>query len=801
MRDDKLGQNTMTGHPRSNEIKDNPIGKILGGFRVSFNSICDDRSLARSSAAIDQLAQDDLQNLTLPFLFTLQSLSVASLLVSRRNAGTLRDDLLKLIAAVVSADFDFDRIKPLLKEALADKPQDTLIWDLVSTAVIETTPPPRPIPSSIQQTPWSRNTSSIVNSLEFRRNVDPILKSELKHLYVGLPHFYATFFSSVPDLEAVSATIFRRCAEGDNPLFGSKGWSGWPIGAKESDVLAWFSSLIPKLEAFAGGRISTLAARRKLLAQPTIPLWGSTGKRSLDIGFVNSDITYNRDTKYSRYRWSHILVIGELKSNPTADIASVAWIDLARYAREVLAAQDTRRFVLGFTLCGSLMRVWEFDRLGGIASEQFDINKAEGGLQFVTTILGFLWMNEDGLGFDPTIITSGGERYIEIDRDGQTERLVFDAVIMRTPCIAGRATTCWKAHRKEDPRTQLVIKDSWQYTDRDEEGLLIREAIEKGVVNVARYYHHETVRVRGIDDDVRNNIRQGLDVTKATNYRPGCPLTPSSVSSVSGKGRSGSAGVKRPSNETDAALPPSKRSSSASRVKPSVEALPNRVHRRVILCDYGKPIYKASSKVALLAALEACIEGHQSLHKAGFLHRDISINNLMINEGNNNSWPSFLIDLDLAIREQRDGASGAQAKTGTRAFMAIGALLGEQHSFMHDLESFFWVLFWICIHYDAQGNDIGPTRLDDWNYEDDDKLVASKKGEIVDEEDFLEKAEYIFTPYYQPLVPWVNRLRKKVFPNGRRWKRLEPELYSSMKKILRDAREDPEVIGGERTFA
>lgn len=44
--------------------------------------------------------------------------------------------------------------------------------------------------------------------------------------------------------------------------------------------------------------------------------------------------------------------------------------------------------------------------------------------------------------------------------------------------------------------------------------------------------------------------------------------------------------------------------------------------------------------------------------------------------------------------------------------IAIGALLGEQHSFMHDLESFFWVLFWICIHYDAQGKNIGPTEFD-----------------------------------------------------------------------------------------
>ncbi|RTE68179.1 hypothetical protein BHE90_017444, partial [Fusarium euwallaceae] len=133
------------------------------------------------------------------------------------------------------------------------------------------------------------------------------------------------------------------------------------------------------------------------------------------------------------------------------------------------------------------------------------------------------------------------------------------------------------------------------------------------------------------------------------------------------------------------------------------------------------------SRSALLAAFERCIEGHESLHRAGLLHRDVSINNLMINEDDDNpSWPAFVIDLDLAIKESRETASGAKGKTGTRAFMAIGALLGEQHSFMHDLESFFWVLFWICIHYDGQGKETGPTEFESWNYESDNKLVRSK---------------------------------------------------------------------------
>jgi hypothetical protein len=68
------------------------------------------------------------------------------------------------------------------------------------------------------------------------------------------------------------------------------------------------------------------------------------------------------------------------------------------------------------------MGVWEFDRLGGIASEQFDIN--EDGLQFVSTILGFLWMNEEELGFDPTIMTANDQWFIEIGRNGLTERLI-----------------------------------------------------------------------------------------------------------------------------------------------------------------------------------------------------------------------------------------------------------------------------------------------------------------------------------------------------------------------------------------
>jgi hypothetical protein len=479
--------------------------------------------------------------------------------------------------------------------------------------------------------------------------------------------------------------VLDKCKEGDRPLYRvESGWQGWPEGAKEGDVLSWFAPLIDQLLDFEEEHLPTSQNRRRPLAQPHRPLQGSTADRKLDVGFVD-DPDAGVDSKC---RWSQILIPGELKSNPSADKASKAWLDLGRYAREVLAAQDSRRFVLGFTLCGPFMRLWEFDRLGGIASEQFGVN--EDGLQFVSAMLGFLWMNEEQLGFDPTIVTVGDKRYIEIERKSRKERLVIDKMIKRVPCVAGRATTCWKAHQEQDPGTPLVVKDSWQYPEREEEGELLREATEKGVRNVARYFHHETVRAGGQDDDIRVNVREGVDITKATNYKPEKAMQPPSTAGRRASRRYGSSSAarrKRSSSCTDASLPPSKRTCSSSPTKP---AIVNRVHRSVIVRDYGRAIYKASSPTSLLAAFEQCIEGYESLHtRGGMLQRDVSLNNLIVNEDDENpSWPAFLIDLDLAINEQREMSSGARGKTGTRAFMAIGVLHDdEQHSFMHDLES------------------------------------------------------------------------------------------------------------------
>ncbi|WVO13619.1 hypothetical protein L204_101240 [Cryptococcus depauperatus] len=767
-------------------IQDHPIANGLDAFRATFWPLV-------TTNNVSQLSRDDLQDITSSLLSVLRTLPVSRILPSKTSAQyKVQYDILRLRSAASSKNFDFDHIIPLLEAALADNLEDALIWDRLANAAaaLNVTPPPRSITLSSLQTPWVHSTSSIVNSPEYRLYIDQVLKRELGQLRVGLPSFHATFFGRVADLETAAAAVFQSCTSGSDPLF-REGWMGWPEDANEGAVIGWFENVTTNLVAFAE-RYRPPQTQRWLLVQPHTPLQGSTAKRKLDIGFMRGP----KPTSGSQYPWSQVLVPGELKNNPSADTHAKAWLDLGRYVRETLSAQDTRRFVLGFTLCGSMMRIWEFDRLGGIASDKFDINKE--GERFVSTILGFLWMSEEDLGFDPTIITSSDQRYIEIERNGQEERIIIKETMSRARCVVGRATTCWEAYAEKDPEKPLVIKDSWQYPERDHEGELLREAMKEGVIHVARHYYHTTVRVGDKDDDVLANIRRGIDLSKAEDYPLGrskkATATPSATGTPSQSRSSGAgvkAGVKRPSSETNVPLPPSKRSISTSQTKASTEMLSNRVHRRIILCDYGKPIYEASSRVALLAAMERCIAGHESLLQADFLHRDISINNLMIDEDNDNA---FLIDLDLAIKVSRISASGAKGVTGTRAFMAIGILLGHEHSFMHDLESFFWVLFWICIHHDGPGKPVS-SKYDEWNYEEDFKLAGLKLVTINSEEIFLDATGAHFTPFYQPLIPLMNKIRKEVFPNNQRWMTANMELYSLIKEILAKGQKDPEILG------
>jgi hypothetical protein len=58
---------------------------------------------------------------------------------------------------------------------------------------------------------------------KYRKYVDNVLKEELGPLYIGIPSLYKAFFREVEGLKEVSAAIFKKYKEGDNPLYAKGG--------------------------------------------------------------------------------------------------------------------------------------------------------------------------------------------------------------------------------------------------------------------------------------------------------------------------------------------------------------------------------------------------------------------------------------------------------------------------------------------------------------------------------------------------------------------------------------------------
>lgn len=94
---------------------------------------------------------------------------------------------------------------------------------------------------------------------------------------------------------------------------------------------------------------------------------------------------------------------------------------------------------------------------------------------------------------------------------------------------------------------------------------------------------------------------------------------------------------------------------------------------------------------------------HDLFEKAGILHRDISVGNLMVDASN--PTQGVLIDLDFAVRVAQHGDpldGGTFPPAGTLIFRAFDLITPDKPLkayYRHDLESFLYTLLWIQTHY------------------------------------------------------------------------------------------------------
>ncbi|CCU76463.1 serine/threonine-protein kinase Sgk2, partial [Blumeria hordei DH14] len=191
----------------------------------------------------------------------------------------------------------------------------------------------------------------------------------------------------------------------------------------------------------------------------------------------------------------------------------------------------------------------------------------------------------------------------------------------------------------------------------------------------------------------------------------------------------------------------------------------------------GRAIGEDTSPLELLCGLRDAIIGHRSLFlDARILHRDVSANNIILTDPKSNDGCCWvLIDLDLAMSlDDPNAAASSHILTGTMEFMALGILranltrtsAGINHSYRHDLESFFFVLLSTCIRF-GWGEE-KPTHLgllQTW-YKGTVQAMYNAKFTAIHVDSFESNVLSGFSAKFQSLKGVVKKMRASLFDRG-----------------------------------
>ena len=610
-------------------------------------------------------------------LNTLQGHEVAYNLRSKTGSENTASELSSLFRRVQNSDFNYEDYRALLQLVIKQAP-DVDIWDAVFDLItVSRITPPTSIPLSYDSTPIKHSSASQQGSEQTRELVEGRIFDEIRGCtYRNIGGFFSKYFEG-KDWTEQTKEIYRTVQEQQ----ASGTWTYFPDLPTENAVVQWLFRFQDEFLSDARCIYYT--------SESTKDLTGGEARRQLDIL-----IKRKSDVSGTAHNWKDVVVVSELKKSNIKEFKS-RLLQLGRYIRDVFTAQPTRRFIHGFSLYGTTMELWVFDRSGPYSSGEFDIHKEPE--QFIRAIAGYTMMSDEELGLDTFVERDGEDRFITITEDTtkKERRLQLESdLIAYQRAIVCRGTSCFRASIPSSKDPRYVVKFSWTSDKRKPEAYLLRLARERGVEGIAKLFGD--YRISSIAD-----IREGLTFAKPHAFRNIAGELPKKRKSVDTRGSSS----KRSSSYSQSHNKAKQENEVASTVEYSQTSLythdessfDNRIFRCLVISPAGRAIRDFQSIPELLEALRDAIKAHRSLYTAGkILHRDISENNIIITDPKEaDGFTGMLIDEDLA-KEIGSKPSGARHQTGTMEFMAIQVLRRASHTYRHDLESFFYVLLWIC---------------------------------------------------------------------------------------------------------
>lgn len=274
-------------------------------------------------------------------ILVLQSLPAAFALPSRVGDGSISGEIAFLYGRLASGKTAIKRTTQLLKLVIA-RAKDVDLWaavfDLIAST--QTATPPTTYQNTLLDTPFRPSSAEQRGSEQTRDEVDQRILEELQgRVYDNVTGIYERFFESQNWMDAAG-----QFYDTSRTLYTDGRWDNWPEPSLQESFFNWFWNF--QETVLSGLHRTYYTSANKLLL-------GSEAGRKLDIFLAPADSALSNDS----HGWSNVLVIGEHKFNRDEDGLTSTLIQLAGYAREVLGSQPGRRFVHGFTICGSLMRL------------------------------------------------------------------------------------------------------------------------------------------------------------------------------------------------------------------------------------------------------------------------------------------------------------------------------------------------------------------------------------------------------------------------------------------------------------
>ena len=438
------------------------------------------------------------------------------------------------------------------------------------------------------------------------------------------------------------ATVLASVSVGANALYKNGKWVHWPrisgavrkSGERENAIANCMNSIA----AAVGREIDVVRTPFKWSARfCDTPVKFSRCQRKPDIVLLQNTET---DPPNNAIGWPDIHGSAEDKAGLTSGNAKE---ELAQCARLIFGTQPDRISVLGLIIHQDKLTFVIFNRSGAFFSDVFDID--ENPERFIRIIGGMVFADREQIGFDPTMkITMYDE--IEpftpyVDVNGHRYEIVQ---LLHVECvIRGRATVCFKVKKrvevmKDGVRVErekhFVVKNGWVNRSRKlKEPHILKALNEKSVKGIPTLEESEIftettwdmfmIMTAHLTEDERMKLGEELE----------------------------------PRQQVRVAMGPV--GSSILEFKSRKEL----VHGFLSIVE-GEYMSR-SARVFECLHIAVAIEG---LHKEKYLHRDVSIRNLLFNddeedpeskseEGYRNG---MLIDFDYAVlddetREVNDG--------------------------------------------------------------------------------------------------------------------------------------------------